>query len=66
MRQTLKDYGYKLSKVSLLCDNESANRMADNPVEHSRTKHIDIQYHFLRVTNKTEISQLSMLAPTTS
>jgi hypothetical protein len=22
--------------------------MADNPVEHSRTKHIDIQYHFLR------------------
>jgi hypothetical protein len=24
MRQTLRDYGYKLSKVSLLCDNESA------------------------------------------
>jgi hypothetical protein len=22
--------------------------MADNPVEHSRTKHIDIRYHFLR------------------
>jgi hypothetical protein len=48
MRQTLKDYGYKLSKVPLLCDNESAIRMADNPVEHSRTKHIDIWYHFLR------------------
>jgi hypothetical protein len=48
MRQTLRDYGYKLSKVPLLCDNESAIRMADNPVEHSRTKHIDIQYHFLR------------------
>jgi hypothetical protein len=29
-------------------DNESAIRMADNPVEHSRTKHIDIQHHFLR------------------
>ena len=41
-------YGYKLSKVPLLCDNESAIRMADNPVEHSRTKHIDIWYHFLR------------------
>jgi FPC/CPF motif-containing protein YcgG len=37
-----------LSKVPLLCDNESAIRMADNPVEHSRTKHIDIRYHFLR------------------
>jgi hypothetical protein len=46
MRQTLWDYGYKLSKVPLLCDNESAIRMADNPVEHSRTKHIDIRYHF--------------------
>jgi hypothetical protein len=48
MRQTLRDYGYKLNKVSLPCDNESAIRMADNPVEHSRTKHIDIRYHFLR------------------
>jgi hypothetical protein len=48
MRQTLRDYGYKLSKVPLLCDNESAIRMADNPVEHSRTKHIDIRYHFSR------------------
>jgi hypothetical protein len=48
MRQTLRDYGYKLSKVPLLCDNESAIHMADNPVEHSRTKHIDIRYHFLR------------------
>jgi hypothetical protein len=48
MRQTFSDYGYKLSKVPLLCDNESAIRMADNPVEHSRTKHIAIRYHFLR------------------
>jgi hypothetical protein len=48
MRQTLRDYGYKLTKVSHLCDNESAIRMTDNPVEHSRTKHIAIRYHFLR------------------
>jgi hypothetical protein len=48
MRQTLRDFGYNLSKVSLLCDNESVIRMADNPVEHSRTKHIDIRHHFLR------------------
>jgi hypothetical protein len=33
MRQTLRDYGYKLT---------------NNPVEHSRTKHIAIRYHFLR------------------
>jgi hypothetical protein len=48
MRQTLRDFGYNLSKVPLLCDNESAIRLANNPIEHSRTKHIDIRYHFLR------------------
>jgi hypothetical protein len=48
MRQTLRDFGYNLSKVPLLCDNESAIRMVDNPVEYSRTNHIDIWHHFLR------------------
>jgi hypothetical protein len=48
MRQTLRDFGYNMSKVPLLCDDESAIRMADNHVEHSRTKHIDIRHHFLR------------------
>jgi hypothetical protein len=48
MRQTLRDYGYKLSKVPLLCDNESAICITDNTVEHSRTKNINIRYHFLR------------------
>jgi hypothetical protein len=48
MRQTLRDFGYNLSKVPLLCDNESAIRLAENPIEHSRTKHIDIRHHFLR------------------
>jgi hypothetical protein len=54
MRQTLRDFGYTLSKVPLLCDNESAICLADNPVEHSRTKHIDIQHHFLRYHQKRE------------
>jgi hypothetical protein len=48
MRQTLRDYGYKLSKLPLLCDIESAIHMADNSIEHIRTKHIGIRYHFLR------------------
>jgi hypothetical protein len=64
MRQTLRDYGYKLSKVPLLCDNESAIRMANNPVQHSRTKHIDIWYHFLRDHQQKWISKLLMLTPT--
>jgi hypothetical protein len=48
MRLTLRDFGCKLSKVPLLCDNESAIKLANNPVNHSRTKNIDIRHHFLR------------------
>ena len=28
--------------------NESAIKLANNPIRHSRTKHIDIRHHFLR------------------
>jgi hypothetical protein len=48
MRLTLIDFGCKFSKVLLLCDNESATKLANNPVNHSRTKHIDIRHLFLR------------------
>ena len=48
MKQTLKDFGYELTKIPLLCDNKSAIKLANNPVNHSRTKHIDIRHHFLR------------------
>ena len=37
-----------IKKVPLLCDNESAIKLANNPVQHSRTKHIEIIHHFLR------------------
>jgi hypothetical protein len=48
MRQTLNDYDYSMNHIPLLCDNESAIKIAYNPCEHSRTKHIDIRHHFLR------------------
>ena len=48
MRQTLKDYSITYRNVPLLCDNESAINIAENPKDHLRTKHIDIRYHFLR------------------
>jgi hypothetical protein len=48
MQQTLKDYGYTMNHIPLLCDNESAIAIAYNPCEHSRTKHIDFRHHFLR------------------
>ena len=48
MKQTLLDYGVVLENVPLLCDNESVVQLANNLVQHSHTKHIDIRYHFLR------------------
>jgi hypothetical protein len=48
MKQTLLDYGVVLDQVPLLCDNESVVKIANNLVQHSRTKHIDIRHHFLR------------------
>jgi hypothetical protein len=48
MKQTLLDYGVVLDKVPLLCDNESTVKIANNLVQHSCTKHIDIHHHFLR------------------
>jgi hypothetical protein len=48
MKSTLSDFGCKFSKIPLLCDNERAIKLANNPVNHSRTKHIDIRHHFLR------------------
>jgi uncharacterized beta-barrel protein YwiB (DUF1934 family) len=48
MKQTLLDYGVKFKEIALLCDNESAIKIANNQVQHSRTNHIDIRHHFLR------------------
>jgi hypothetical protein len=48
IKQTLLDYGVVLEKVPLLCDNKSAVKIANNLVQHSRTKHIHIRHHFLR------------------
>lgn len=47
MTQTLKDYGVHLKHVPLLCDNESAIKIAHNPIQHSQTKHIDVRHHFI-------------------
>jgi histone deacetylase 1/2 len=48
MNATLNDFGIKFKQVLLLCDNESVVKLTNNPVQHARTKHIDICHHFIR------------------
>ena len=42
------DYGITQDTMSVFCDNQSAIDISKNPVQHSRTKHIDIRHHFIR------------------
>ncbi|KAI3680869.1 hypothetical protein L6452_35646 [Arctium lappa] len=48
MRNQLLDYDLQLSKIPIYCDSTSAIAIANNPVLHSKTKHIEIRYHFIR------------------
>ncbi|GJU24324.1 retrovirus-related pol polyprotein from transposon TNT 1-94 [Tanacetum coccineum] len=48
MKQALIDYNVRLDDVPIMYDHKGAIDLSKNPVQHSRTKHIEIRYHFLR------------------
>ncbi|GKD26557.1 retrovirus-related pol polyprotein from transposon TNT 1-94 [Tanacetum coccineum] len=48
MKQALIDYDIRLDDVPIMCDNKGAIDLSKDPVQHSRTKHIEIRHHFLR------------------
>nr|GEV93261.1 putative reverse transcriptase domain-containing protein [Tanacetum cinerariifolium] len=48
MRTQLTDYGFFYDKVPLYCDSKSAIAISCNPIQHTRTKHIDVRYHFIK------------------
>ncbi|GJV53315.1 hypothetical protein Tco_1449056 [Tanacetum coccineum] len=48
MRSQLTDYGIGFNKIPMYCDNKSAIALCCNNVQHSRSKHIDIIYHFIK------------------
>nr|GEW11176.1 retrovirus-related Pol polyprotein from transposon TNT 1-94 [Tanacetum cinerariifolium] len=53
-----RDYGFKFNKIPLYCDNKSAIALCYNNVQHSRAKHIDIRYHFIKDKVKNGIMEL--------
>ncbi|KAJ9567184.1 hypothetical protein OSB04_003150 [Centaurea solstitialis] len=48
MKTQLADFGYTMHQIPIYCDSKSAIQITANPVQHSRTKHIDIRYHFIK------------------
>nr|GEU77070.1 Gag-Pol polyprotein [Tanacetum cinerariifolium] len=48
MRTQLTDYGFHFDKIPMYCDSKAAIAISCNPVEHSRTKHIDVRYYFIK------------------
>ena len=48
MKQMLADYDVGQDVMTLFCDNISAINISKNPVQHSKTKHIEIRHHFIR------------------
>nr|GEU54367.1 retrovirus-related Pol polyprotein from transposon TNT 1-94 [Tanacetum cinerariifolium] len=48
MQTHLTDYGFHFNKIPIYCDSKSAIAISCNPVQHSRTKHIAVRYHFIK------------------
>ncbi|GJW61294.1 retrovirus-related pol polyprotein from transposon TNT 1-94 [Tanacetum coccineum] len=49
-------YGFNFNKIPLYCDSKSAIAFSCNNVQHSRTKHIAVRYHFIKEQVENEVS----------
>ncbi|KAJ9542293.1 hypothetical protein OSB04_028799 [Centaurea solstitialis] len=51
----MQDYGLSFLQTPIYIDNNSAISIVNNPVKHSKTKHIEIKYHFIRDCNEKKL-----------
>ncbi|GJZ52193.1 hypothetical protein Tco_0606708 [Tanacetum coccineum] len=58
MHSHLTDYGFQFNKISLYCDNTSVIALCCNNVQHSRAKHINVRYHFIKEQVENGIVEL--------
>ncbi|GKB57678.1 retrotransposon protein, putative, unclassified [Tanacetum coccineum] len=58
MRSQLTDYGFGFNKILMYYDNKSAIALCCNNVQHSRSKHIDIRFHFIKEHVENEVIEL--------
>ncbi|GJX45194.1 retrovirus-related pol polyprotein from transposon TNT 1-94 [Tanacetum coccineum] len=54
----ISNYGFQFNKIPLYCDNKSAIALCCNNVQHSRAKHIDVRYHFIKEQVENGIVEL--------
>ncbi|GJT95283.1 hypothetical protein Tco_1090801 [Tanacetum coccineum] len=48
LRTQLTNYGFHFDKIPMYCDSKATIAISCNPVQHSRTKHINVKYHFIK------------------
>ncbi|GKD68697.1 retrovirus-related pol polyprotein from transposon TNT 1-94 [Tanacetum coccineum] len=58
MRTQLTDYGFHFDKIPMYCDSKAAIAISCSLVQHSRTKHIDVRYHFIKEQVESGIVEL--------
>jgi hypothetical protein len=61
MKTLLGNYRFSRDTMVINCDNISAINISKNPVQHSRTKHINITHHFLCDLVESEVVSLSFI-----
>nr|GEZ18221.1 retrotransposon protein, putative, unclassified [Tanacetum cinerariifolium] len=50
--------GLRFNKIPMYCDNKSAFALCCNNFQHSRSKHMDIRYHFIKEQFENEVIEL--------
>ena len=61
MKSQLEDFQIFESNIPIFCDNTSAICLSENPILHSRAKHIEIKHHFIREYVHTGILSLNFI-----
>ncbi|GJT74728.1 putative ribonuclease H-like domain-containing protein [Tanacetum coccineum] len=61
IQNQLLDYGYNFMNTVIYIDNSSTICIIENPVQHSKTKHIEIRHHFIRDCNTKKLIQMAKI-----